>query len=78
MKYHPCENFISVNAGHVTGACMQRSNDNFPSYGIHIIAKIVTLYVHFRSEVDPDDPRFETDGRRLFEGMLHALQDVSV
>ena len=28
------------------------------------------------SEVDPDDPRFETDGRRLFEGMLHALQDL--
>ena len=28
--------------------------------------------------MDPDDPRFEADGRRLFEGMLHALQDVSV
>ena len=29
-----------------------------------------------RSEIDPDNPQQDPDGRRLFEGMLQALSDV--
>lgn len=31
----------------------------------------------FRSDVDPDNTAHEDAGRRLFEGMLQALKDVS-
>ena len=34
-------------------------------------------FLFIRSEVEPDNPTHEPQGRRLFEGMLRALQDVS-
>ena len=40
---------------------------------------IVVIVVVFRAEIDSDNPQMqhEQEARRLYEGMLQALQDVS-
>ena len=38
---------------------------------------IVSVLSLYRGDVEPDNPNHEAEARRLFDGMLQALQDVS-
>ena len=37
-----------------------------------------TILLSSRSDIDSANPHHEVEARRLFEGMLQALQDVSL